>query len=243
MPPVLVYKGIKKAREIKKTHEEEVRKKELASRGIRNAEVRHRERIEGLTTEAHVYRKSAKKPRRRKDPETGEIVEVSGNKKNDIVRVQKLNKELVALAAANEAFEYEEGDAKLLISNRPTPPDFPMGILFLALIKDAFDVVLGLSVFLLPLALVTTVPVMLILAFYFYNKLSGGWWKKRMISWLWKRYLLTLLIEMTPLLGIIVPATTILVLMAHFRETKVVQTLNAALETLHGNPDLRRALS
>jgi hypothetical protein len=71
-----------------------------------------------------------------------------------------------------------------------------------------------------------------VLFFWFLGKIHGVWWKKKTISWLWKRLLLGAVIEHIPFLKLI-PTFTILVLMAHYRETKLVKILNAVLEELH----------
>lgn len=67
------------------------------------------------------------------------------------------------------------------------------------------------------------------------GRISGGFWKKKAIGWLWKRYLATFIIELIPFFNII-PTNVIFVLMAHYKEKKMVKLFNAALETFF-SPD------
>ena len=72
---------------------------------------------------------------------------------------------------------------------------------------------------------------MVILFFWIRGKISGGLWKKQMIKWLYRRLLLAAVIEIFPVLKII-PATTILILMAHYHEKKIVKLFDLTLEEL-----------
>jgi hypothetical protein len=197
-------------------------------RGIKNAEARYKERIEGLTTESQIYTRKNKKSRSRINEDGQQVFVARGSK--DLQMMQEAEASLQALFLA-ENIEYEEGDTELLITDRPIKPPFPAGIFFLALVKDVLDV-LQLTLLLSLLVLVITLPVLLILAFYFYGKMSGAWWKKKLIKKLWLRFATTALIESMPLVGLI-PATTILVLMTHYSETSLVKAINAGLERLH----------
>lgn len=126
----------------------------------------------------------------------------------------------------------EEGAAKLLGGSTPPLPSFPILIVALAVTKDFLDMMsftlIGL-VFVMPFS----IGVAIILMFWCLGKIHGGWWKKRMIRWLWMRYVIAILIEFIPFVQFIIPATTIFVLMAHYKETKVVQLMNEGLELLH----------
>jgi hypothetical protein len=124
----------------------------------------------------------------------------------------------------------EADDVQLLVNEPAEKPQFPFLIVFAAIAKDILDF-LEFTI----IGMVLTFPLSFILALTLFvwclGKISGGWWKKKLISWLWKRYILTILIEFIPFCKII-PATTIFVLMAHYRETKIVKTMNQALEEL-----------
>lgn len=200
------------------------------ARGIKNTEVRYRERMEDLTTESHVYRRRKKKKRRARVDSDGQQVAYSAGAATISPKAAKELELRLKSLFDSEAINYEEGDAKLLITNRPVKPDFPFGIFFLAVVKDVLDA-LQLTILLALLVLVITLPILLILAFWFHNKMSGVWWKKKLLAKFWKRFAPAALIESLPLVGLI-PATTILVLMAHHSETKFVQMLNGALESL-----------
>jgi hypothetical protein len=66
------------------------------------------------------------------------------------------------------------------------------------------------------------------------GKISGGSYKKPLIKYIWRRFAIVFLVELIPIVKII-PANTIFILLAHFRETKIVKVFNFALEKMH-NP-------
>lgn len=130
----------------------------------------------------------------------------------------------------DEGEDFEEGDTELLIKNPPQKANFPFLIFPLAVLKDIVDA-LDLTGVGAIFTMVTSFVLVIILFIWFLGKMQGGWWKKKMLTWLLKRLGLVIVIECIPLLKII-PATTILILMAHFRETKIVGLMNSALERL-----------
>ena len=130
-----------------------------------------------------------------------------------------------------EEFENEDVE-KLQTGDIPEMPSFPFLILLAGISKDAFDVadLTGVGViatFFLWIVLTAT------LTFWTWGKISGGWWKKRIIKWMWTRLILCVTIEMIPFLHMFVPANTIYILMAHYKEKKIVILFNEALEILH----------
>lgn len=130
-----------------------------------------------------------------------------------------------------EHYEYfDEGEEELLVTEPVEKPRFPLLIVLAAASKDTLDI-LEFTI----IGAILTVPLSLLLGLVLFiwclGKISGGWWKKALIKWLWKRYVFTLIIEFIPLFKII-PATTIFVLMAHYREKKIVKIANLALEEL-----------
>lgn len=134
--------------------------------------------------------------------------------------------ELAQIAEA-EGFEREAGDAEMLVKNPPQKPPFPGIMLPIAVLKDVLD---GADITGLGIIVTTALSflISLVLFFWFLGKMSG------IQKWLWKRYVFAMAIEFVPLLKIF-PATTILVLLAHYRETKIVRLLNSALERIqHG---------
>ena len=73
---------------------------------------------------------------------------------------------------------------------------------------------------------------LIILFLWCHNKISGKWWKKRMIGWIWKRYIAVVILELMPFF-VIIPANVILILMAHHKEKKVVKLFDLLLEELN----------
>lgn len=113
----------------------------------------------------------------------------------------------------------------------PLPP-FPYFIFSIALLKDIVDVIATITLVGIVLSMALSFLFALILFFWTMGKMSGGWWKKRLINYILVRYGITIAIEFIPGVNII-PTTTIFILMAHYRETKIVKLLNLALEELH----------
>lgn len=125
----------------------------------------------------------------------------------------------------------DEEDEKLIINDVPKMPPFPFLIVLMAVFKDVIDFLLNLTLIAAPLPVISSFLVGVVLFFWILGKASGGWWKKRLIKWLWTRYVITLLIELIPFVNII-PATTIFILMAHYREKKIVRIINGVLGEL-----------
>ncbi len=121
----------------------------------------------------------------------------------------------------------------MLQEKLPSKPGFPYMILSLVVIKDLLDIVLDATLVLAIVAWVLSAVIGIILVFWTFGKISGGWWKKGAIQWLWKRFFLMLSIELIPFLNIM-PTNVIFVLMAHYREAKIVKLFNEALEIFHG---------
>ncbi len=129
--------------------------------------------------------------------------------------------------------EFEDGDEKMLIAEPPEKPEFPWIIFLAAVIKDILDVPLELTLVGIILTTVLSFILSIVLFFWILGKASGGWWKKKIISWLWSRYVAVIILEFIPFFKII-PTTTIFIYMAHKRETKLVKLFNLALEELRG---------
>lgn len=123
---------------------------------------------------------------------------------------------------------------KLVTESAPKLPGFPFLWAGLAFIKDALDAIATISV----IGIIFTYPLSIGLGVALFlwtlGKMSGGWWKKAIIRWVWVRFGLVLIIEMIPFVQII-PANTIFILMVHYKETKIVKLLNRGLEALHGS--------
>jgi hypothetical protein len=127
--------------------------------------------------------------------------------------------------------DFDGIDIKLLINKPPQTPQFPFLMVSLAFIKDVIDIPLELTLIGIVFTTVFSLLLGLVLFIWCFGKLRGGWWKKKLISWVWKRYILTIILEFIPFIKII-PVTTIFVFMVHYKETKLVKIANQALEEL-----------
>lgn len=193
--------------------------------GIRNAQARYAEHAEYRQMRSRLIRGS----KRRKERGGREMS--SYTNETATPRQRQAMQDSIRSIFTNAGEEFTEGDEELIIKNPPKNPRFPYIIVALAILKDLLDVG-DLSIVGIVLTTAVSFLIAIVLFFWTLGKLSGGWWKKKMISWLWKRYILAIAIEFTPF-GKIIPATTIFILMAHYREKRIVKVLNEALEELH----------
>lgn len=129
-----------------------------------------------------------------------------------------------------ETFEGE--DAERLMTDPPKTPQFPFVITLLAVFKDLLDIPLDLSIVLAILVFFSSILISGIIAIWCFGKISGGWWKKALIRWLWIRFFVMLGLELIPFVQM-VPANTVFILMAHYKETKIVKLFDQALVILH----------
>ena len=122
---------------------------------------------------------------------------------------------------------------------QPQHPDFPYIIFSIAVLKDIIDPIdiSGIGVI---LTTATSFLVTLIIFIWFMGKmnLSGAkrsiinrLWKRMIQSKLWLRFIGLIGLEYVPFLKIL-PGTTILILMIHFSEKKIVKLIDAALEEI-----------
>ena len=136
----------------------------------------------------------------------------------------------VLFRSKGEALDSDTAE-KLVTENPPKHPSFPFFILTVAIVKDALDLPLDLTGVGIVVATILGLVLSLILTIWTWNRLSGGWWKKKIITWMWMSLGAVVVIEIVPGLQI-VPANTIFILMAHYKEKKLVQLFDAALEHL-----------
>lgn len=140
---------------------------------------------------------------------------------------------------ASKGEKFEDEDVEKLTKEDPKPaPHFPMMIVSAAIIKDILDVPADLSLIGVVVAFLLSIAMSMILTIWTFNKISGGWWKKALIRWLWMLFFGTMVIEFIPFVQMI-PANTIFVLMAHYKEKKIVKLFDAALEKLHASGAFR----
>ncbi len=135
-----------------------------------------------------------------------------------------------SFSKAGEHFDTE--DVEKIVNDTPPPPSFPYFMVVIALIKDLIDIPGDLLVVGVILTTILAIVADLIIFMWSWHKMGGWWWKKMIFTWFWKRFIFEVIIEIIPFAQII-PATTILVLMTHYRETKIVKLLNGALEEIH----------
>lgn len=117
---------------------------------------------------------------------------------------------------------------KVDLGSKAPRPSFPAIMLAIAITKDLLDG-LSLTIIAAPLTSLNSFILGFILFMWMLGKMRGKWWKKQVIKILWRRLAFFLLIELLPGINII-PTMTILVLMVHYRETKVVKAFNGLLE-------------
>lgn len=126
---------------------------------------------------------------------------------------------------------FQDGDVENLLSTKKVElPPFPLFMFIIAILKDLIDIA---DITLVGIIVTTIVSAIfsVILFFWLFGKVSGKWWKKKVVGWLWKRYVAAIIIEFIPFLKL-APTMTIFIIMAHRRETKVVKAINFALEEL-----------
>lgn len=203
------------------------------ARGIQNAEARFQERSHNRLTSTQLRGKLSQNAHVNNDrPIRNQITSRfegnhSGNLKNTYRNIQKLFRDGGQEITDSEVRELSELKTKSI----DTPP-FPYFIFCIALLKDVIDVVATLIIVGIPFAFALSFLMALVLFFWVMGKMSGGWWKKRLIRSILVRYGIMVAIEFIPGVSI-VPTTTIFILMAHFREEKLVKLLNRGLEQMH----------
>lgn len=131
----------------------------------------------------------------------------------------------------NERLDFE---VEFFQDNPPEKPSFPIVMLTFAFVKDIVDVLVNLTIILAVLTSVFSLCFSVVLfAWVYFRTGSGGSVQRKMIRWVWTRYIVTVLIEFVPFVNII-PTNTILILMVHNKETKLVQLIEQSLEYIHG---------
>lgn len=153
-----------------------------------------------------------------------------------MARIESQDEKRAALGEVADYFgqnghEMEPGEAEQVLSDPPSTPSFPIFIASMAVLKDILDIPGDFGIVTIILTTLASVTLGFIIFLWGLGKISGGLWKKAMIKWFWKRFMLMFLIEIIPF-GKMVPATTILVLMAHYREAKFVKLIDGGMSIL-----------
>jgi hypothetical protein len=197
--------------------------------GIRNAEVRYKERVNSLTTSGTIYARGQRQSRAR-DVEEDMYAHAEYRGREEELTRTRIQEDAYRLAE-EQGLEFSgEEIEKILQDEKPEAPDFPYLILFLALLKDILDTLdlTGIG------AVVTTLLsalVGVILFAWLYRGFSGPAWKKKHAEKMAKRLLLVLGLEFIPILKII-PTNTIWVLMSHFEEKHLAEKIGSILGSL-----------
>ncbi len=112
-------------------------------------------------------------------------------------------------------------------SDYPTKSNFPVIIFSLAVIKDILDVPFDVSVVLVIAASIFSFFIGLVIFFWGFGKTNRL--QRKLFKGFIKRWASMCVVELIPGLQVI-PATAIFVLLAHFRETKFVETALKAIK-------------
>ena len=193
----------------------------IGGAGIRNAQVRYTNRVDGLMTRAQLYARS--------NEESG------GSSRRNSARNRQLQRARIQQEAErvfNEGgLEYEPEEIQALVdADRPEEPKFPFFIVCIALLKDLLDA-LDLTVVGILLTTLFTFILGAILFIWLWRDMSGPAWKKKHAEKMAKRLLAVVGLEFIPFLKII-PINTVWVLMNHYEKKNLAQALNDALSFL-----------
>ena len=124
-----------------------------------------------------------------------------------------------------EDYSFSAEETEELTYNPPKEESFPMLIIMVAIFKDMIDLgSFGL------LGIITSPIFIMILFFWRFGK--SNYIRRKLTKWILRRYIAAFVIGIIPGLNIL-PEATILVLLIHYREKKVVQEFYKALEVLH----------
>lgn len=207
------------------------------TRGIQNAEARYptAEDRQGTRASERLTSAQLRRPRNRRTRlDSNDAVLSSYFEKMSEADVRRLYHSVRNILKSGD-FRTTDSDVRELSeikTRKMEDPDFPYFILIIAVLKDIVDVVATATLVGVAVSMALSFLFSLILFFWTLNKI-GGWfgYKKKMVGWLLRRCGIVIIIEFIPGLNII-PTTTIFILMAHYRETKVVKLINLALGEL-----------
>lgn len=204
-----------------------------ATRGIQNAEARYKKHSENRLTSTQLQSSERRERHRsRSQPQNrNRTIQFNGTNQRDVQRMYSAIREI--FSEGGESFdESDVREISELKTRSVEKPGFPFFIFTVAVLKDLLDVIATLIVVGVPITMALSFLMSIILFFWSFGKMSGGWWKKRMIRYILVRYGIMFAIEAVPLVNI-VPTTTIFILLVHHRETKIVKLINLGLEKLH----------
>ncbi|MEN9405280.1 MAG: hypothetical protein RLY47_239 [Candidatus Parcubacteria bacterium] len=131
--------------------------------------------------------------------------------------------------------DVEKETEMAIVRNDPPPPSpsLPFFALYCSICKDLIDfTLLELTGVGYVVVLILGWILWVILFFWFLGKMNGTWWRGFLIKRFWLWMVGVLVLESIPILKL-VPANTILVLMAHYREKKMVKLIMLAMDLWH----------
>lgn len=134
--------------------------------------------------------------------------------------------------------EFDEEDAIEVLNNPPDPVHFPIFIFVLSVVKDIMDM-LDLTLIGIIVTTLFSIFASITIFFWMFGKVKGKWWKKKILRFLIRRAIIMICAEVLPFIKMI-PTTTIFVLMAHYKEKKIVRLMNIALEMMRKGGITRR---
>jgi hypothetical protein len=207
-------------------------------RGIQNAEARYPTAEDRQITRSNerLTSERLRRPRNRRarSSDNDKIISSYFEKMNE-AEMRRLSHRVRDIFK-NGGFGADDSDIRELSEMRAgkvEKPSFPYFILIIAVLKDIVDVVATATLVGVVFSIALSFLFSLILFFWTLGKINGMFgYKKKMIGWLLRRCGVVIIIEFIPGVNII-PTTTIFILMAHYRETKVVKLINLALEELY----------
>ena len=202
-------------------------------RGIKNAQTRYREHSYNRLTSTQLQSPGRKRGSitRSQSRVGNHRMEFRGVNKTKVEQMYREIREIFS-QGGQDISESDIREISELKTRSVAPPKFPYFIFVVAALKDSIDVIATLVVVGIPLTVAFSVLMSIILFFWTMGKMSGGWWRKKMIRYILIRFGLTFTIELVPLVNI-VPTNTIYILLVHYREKKIVKLINLGLEKLH----------
>jgi hypothetical protein len=200
--------------------------------GIRNAEVRYKERVEDLSTEAHIR---ARAERTRSEEPVGDDFSAE-NEPLSRGRAAQLAQAQLQIQAeqafADEGIEMDpEEIGQTIKAKPPEKPGFPFAMFSIALLGDCITIICVVSGVGMVVSLFSDLIFEGILFIMMLHRGSDAAFKKKAAKKSAQRLLGVVFAKLIPVLEA-VPANTIWVLMAYSDEKKLAEGINAAMEKL-----------
>ncbi len=200
--------------------------------GIRNAEVRYKERVEDLSTEAHIRaraeRAHAEQPIH--DDPYGEDAPLSRGRTAQLAQAQLQMQAERAFADAGIEMEPEE-ISQTIKTKPPGKPGFPFAMFSIALLADCITIICVVSGVGMLVSLFSDLFFEGILFIMMLHRGSDAAFKKKAAKKSAQRLLGVVFAKLVPVLEA-VPANTIWVLMSYSDEKKMAESIQNAMGKL-----------